>query len=154
MGLVNSLRRTLYRGRAIASRIDREFRPHSVTICTTSEAGTHTGDVNGLDERTAITQADGHNPKVRWLSDEEIAVGGYPSRGVVEIGPITPKFSGGGTDLSVLTGADLQRRDTLQIEIKGPRHPDGMRYRLVQITAEKAFGYFLRAAPIDGGAWP
>lgn len=153
MGLVNNLRKTLYRGRAIASKLDREFRAHSFSIITTSEQGTHTGDVPSLDRVQRITEAGGHNPKIRWLSDEEIAVGGYPGKGIAEVGPITPKFPGGGTDLSILTGADLQRRDTLQGEIKGPRHPNGQRYRIIEVKAEKAFQYMIRVASLDQGAW-
>ncbi len=141
----------LYEGRAEAGIAG--FRVHSFRLITTTETGTHTGDGNSDETETRITEASGQNPRIRWLNDEEIAVGGYPGKGVAEVGPITPAFAGGGTDLSILTGADMQRRDTIQGEIRGPKHPNGQRYRIIDVQCERPLRYVIRCAPLDGGVW-
>lgn len=140
----------VYKYRAFAG--ERGFRTHTVKLVTTSEHGTHTGDGDADETETAITEANAQSPKVRWLNDEEIAVGGYAGRGVVEIGPITPAFSGGGTNLNALMGV-LERRDTVQIEITGPMHPTGMRYVIISALQERPLRIMIRARPADGGAW-
>lgn len=143
MSLVTELRKTLYAARSIAGRLG--FRVHTVSIVKRFAYGEHTGD---LDEMALIplTEQDGYSPKTSWLNGEELAVGGLPA-GTVEIGPITPAFPGGGTDLSVLTGGDLTTGDMLQLLITGPNHPDGALYRIKDIKADKALNYKITAIP-------
>ncbi|HEU4544360.1 MAG TPA: hypothetical protein VFR23_24730 [Jiangellaceae bacterium] len=152
MTLADDLLPVVYDGRSLAGEFG--FRPYTVHVITTLEVGTHTGDAGHNETTTQITESGGQNPKVRWLNDEEIAVGGYPGKGVVEVGPITPAFATGGTELSLLTGDDLQRRDTIQLEIRGPKHPNGSRYRIIDVNSERPLRYMIRARPLDGGAWP
>jgi hypothetical protein len=130
--------------RSIAGQIG--IRMHSVAIVSGSWSGDHTGDGTEDQTATAITEAGGHPPKVRWLNDEQIAVGQL-AKGTVEIGPITPSFPGGGTDLATLVGAALTRGETIHLRITGPAHPDGALYRVIDIRADRAFRYMLKASP-------
>jgi len=151
MALADDLLPVAYELRAIAGQ--EGFRPHSATLITTMESGTHTGDGGDNEIRTPLLEANEQNPRIRWLDDEEIAVGGYPGKGVVEIGAITPLFAGGGTDLEILTGADMQRRDRMYIEIVGPKHPKGQRYVVLDVQAERPLRYVIRARPSGGAGW-
>jgi hypothetical protein len=145
--LAEKLRPTVYKGRAIAGKLG--FRPYTVQLVTASWTGTHTGDGQRYDTFTPITEAESQPPKVRWLKDDEIAVGNIPS-GTVEIGPITPAFAGGGTDLALLA-EELTRGSTRYVVITGPKHPSGARYRLTRIDAQRALRYMLRAEPVRPG---
>ena len=90
----------------------------------------------------------GNPPKVRWLSQKELALGSLPT-GSVEIGPITPDFSGGGTALSNFDGSALAEGETLHIEITGPRHPTGALYSVAEIRADRALHWTIVAAPVS-----
>jgi hypothetical protein len=87
------------------------------------------------------------SPKIRWLKEDEIAVGGLLA-GSVEIGPITPLHQGGGTDLTALQGADLNTGDVRMLRITGPKHPTGADYRVTSLQADKALRYMIRAEPV------
>lgn len=134
-----------YKARAIAGQLG--FRPHSVSIVTITSSGTHTGDGSRTETVTAITEADGQSPKIRWLRDDEIALGGLPS-GSVEIGPITPSFAGGGTTIATLNGSGLSVGHVRLLRITGPNHPDGADYTIRSINADKALRYMITAEPV------
>jgi hypothetical protein len=136
-----------YSARAIAGKLG--FRPHTVAVVNVNSSGTHTGDGTRTETVTAITEADSQPPKVRWLKDDEIALaaGALPS-GSVEIGPITPSFSGGGTELATINGSDLAVKDVRLIRITGPMHPTGADYTVVGVQADRALRYMIRAVPV------
>jgi hypothetical protein len=123
------------------------LRPHAVSLVYATSSGDHTGDGDVLDEDTPITEADSQPPKVRWLKDEEITVGNLAS-GSVEIGPITPAFSTGGTDLTTITG-QLDRGMTRFLRITGPKHPDGALYEITQVKADRSLNYKIQAKPVS-----
>lgn len=141
--LADRLKRTVYRGRAIAGTLG--FRPYTVAILTERWLGQHTGESGPHPEETAITEGSSQPPKVRWLNDDEVALANLGS-GAIEVGPITPLFAAGGTDLETLAG-DLDRNTTRYLKITGPKHPNGARYRITSISAGRALRYMLRAVP-------
>jgi len=99
------------------------------------------------EEETPIVEGGGYPPKVRWLTHEELAVGSLAA-GTVEVGPITPTTTGGGTDIALLRGDDLVEGDKLYFRIKGPKHPGGALYRRTGLHV-KATGYRLQLAPVE-----
>ncbi|MEO8095792.1 MAG: hypothetical protein ABI632_12800, partial [Pseudolysinimonas sp.] len=99
MTLATNLKRALYRVRSINGRLG--LRPHSVEMIDTSWSGPQVGDGIETIWSWPVTEYSGENPKVRWLTTEEIAVGSL-LKGTVTIGPITPNFTGGGTELLTL----------------------------------------------------
>lgn len=123
------------------------LRPHTVSVRIASSAGTHTGDGAITGDWTDIVEAGGHAPKVRWATDEQIALGQL-EKGTAIVGPVTPEFSAGGTPLDLLSGDDAAATDLLQFRITGPRHPDGATYALVDAQCERALHYTLRLRPI------
>lgn len=124
------------------------IRMHTVAIVTGAWSGDHTGDGVKSESSTAIVEADGQPPKLRWLNDEQITVGNLP-KGTCEIGPITPSFAGGGTDIATLNGDALARGETIHVRITGPNHPTGAMYRLTDVKADRPFRYMLQAQPVD-----
>jgi hypothetical protein len=123
------------------------LRPHAVALVTGFSTGDHTGDGDVLDEDLPITEGE-YPPKVRWLKDEEIAVGALEN-GSIEIGPITPSFSTGGTALADIRGDALERGETRFVRITGPKHPDGALYQITRITADRAMNYRIQAKPVS-----
>jgi len=143
--LAESLRPALTQARSIAGTLG--LRPHAVELVTVSSSGSHVGDGTVTRDATPITEANGQPPKVRWLSNEEIAVGQLPS-GSIEIGPITHAFAFGGTDIASLDGSQLQAMQGRQLRITGPQHPHGARYEITNVNAESALHITLQAKPI------
>jgi hypothetical protein len=145
--LAERLLPTVYKGRAIAGKLG--FRPHDVALLSERWSGSHTGDGSAYPDSTPITEADGQSPKVRWLKDDEVALGNIGA-GAIEVGPITPAFPGGGTELDLLA-ASLDRGATRYLVITGPKHPVGARYRIARIEAGRTLRYVLRAEPVRPG---
>lgn len=129
-----------YRARAIAGQLG--FRPHRVYVVTRAETGLHTGDGPDAAVETEITEADGQPPKVRSLKEDEKALMGV-SEATIEVGPITPQFSGGGTDPDLLTGSDLSTGDVQLLKVVGP--VDTVYYRVIRRDFDKALGWRLTA---------
>ncbi len=144
--LADRLKTTVYRARAIAGAAG--FRDHSATIIIAHWTAAQAGAGTRYTTEIPIVEARGQNPRIRWLSDEEIAVGGYAAKSVVEIGAITPPFAGGGTDLTPLN--EMSTRDTAKVILRGPRHPNGASYRIGQLSF-KPLRNMIRAALIDEG---
>lgn len=126
---------------------DLGIRPHTVELVEREWSGTHSGDGTRTDNVTPIQEARNRPPKVRWLSDEELAVGGL-SNGSIAIGPITSDH-GLISRLSGIDGSDIDVGDARYLRITGPRHPNGAKYRITKITADRAIHYMINAAPVD-----
>ena len=148
MTLASGLRKLAWSVRAIPGQLG--VRPHRVSILKRTWSGSHVGDGTRTDVETDIVEAGGQPPKVRWLSDEELAVGGL-NPGTVEIGPITPAFPGGGTALSLLDGSTLDEGEVRHLWIVGPQHPNGAAYRVKKLTADRALHYKIQAMPAGSG---
>ena len=134
----------LWEGRAEAGIAG--FRLHSVTIVDRAWSGQHTGEGAQYETVAPIVEAGGQPPKVRWLNDEERALGNLGA-GTVEVGPITPAFPGGGTSLDLLASV-LEIGATRGLLIKGPKHPTGALYRITDLQNERALRYMLRGSPV------
>jgi len=131
--------------RAIAGR-DFSIRPYTVERLESVNAGDY--QLEGTETETAVEiTVDGQPPKVRWLSDEELALGGMAS-GTVEVGPITPDHAGGGHSWAVLCGGDLSEGDRLAYRLTGPEHPTGALYRFCGGKHDRALHYLIRLRPI------
>lgn len=147
MGLVNSLRKTLYRARAIAAGLDPEFRPHRVELVRRHWDDGATGDGDDFETTLRLVEANSQNPKVRWLDEKIVALADMP-KGTVEIGPLTPEFQGGGTNLAELQGLNLERGDERYVRITGPQHPNGALYRIIKVTCDRPLRHVIHAEPV------
>jgi len=143
MTLADDLKPIVYSARAIMGQLG--MRPHRLERYVIP-AETPRDDL--YPRVTPIVESGGQSPKIRWLNEEEQAVGGLP-RGTVEVGPITPKFTGGGTDVALLRGDDLLPPDKLYYRIVGPHHPDGALYRLTKLSDEKALRIMMQLQPVE-----
>lgn len=123
------------------------IRPHSVSLLEREWSGTYSGDGTRTDTSTAIVEGNGQPPKVRWLTDEDIAVGGL-SAGTIEVGPITSDHDAIAR-IGDIRGDDLDAGDARYLVITGPKHPNGAKYRITEVRADRAIHYTLRARPVN-----
>lgn len=122
------------------------IRMYSLTVRVSSWSGAHPGDgIETVVSTTAITEAGGQPPKVRFLNDEERALGGLPD-GTVDVGPITPDHPGGGTSLAVL--APSTDGTIVHYILTGPDMPTGATFERVSIGTDHALHYTLRLKPV------
>jgi hypothetical protein len=121
-------------------------RQYSVAVEHKSWSGAERGEGTATTTTTAIAETGGVPPKVRWLSSEEVAVGGYED-GTVEIGPITPSFTGGGTSLATILPT-LGDNATMRLVLTGPRFPTGAYCRVHKVTHDRGYQYKITATPI------
>lgn len=137
----NSIRKIAHRVRAIPGEMG--WRPYTVQVEYAVYSGAKWGEGSKLVTTTSVTEYGGQPPKVRWLSDQEIAIasGNGSQNATVQVGPITPNFPGGGTSIDVLR-PPLSANTRLYYIITGPEHPNGGRYRPVKYTTDRA-GHYL-----------
>lgn len=133
MTLADSLKQTVFNARGIAGTLG--FRTHTAALFTDFEGGG-----NSL---VPLVEGSGQPPKIVWTKDEDNPHDAGPEDTIV-VGPITPAFTGGGTDLELLT-ADVFAGTARYLLITGPRHPDGAKYRITNVDAQKALRYMIRA---------
>lgn len=143
--LAERLKRPIFKVKGLVGKLG--FRPHTVTLLQGYRASLRT---RGEVVRTPIVEGDNQPPKVRWLKDEEIAVGGLAA-GTVEIGPITPLFAAGGTDIRELQGKGLTPGDDILIWLEGPMVPHGAAFEITSILAHKALRIMLQCKPVEQG---
>lgn len=123
------------------------LREHTVSVIYARTGGKYTGDGARWEQSKQILES-GYPPKVRWLKNDELALGNLPS-GTVEIGPITPRTSkGGGTALTLIDGSVLEVGAVELFRITGPQHPKGADYRKLTFNADRALRYIIRAEPV------
>ena len=118
---------------------------HAVTLLWDTWTGDQPGQGTVTEQATALLVG-GQNPKVRWLSEKEIAIGGLPS-GTIEIGPLTPGHSAGGMDIASLLGTAKAQGDLRLVHIIGPRLPAGARHRVSQVKLDRALRVILQVDP-------
>ena len=119
---------------------------HSVDLVVSAWSGAHTGDGTETAATRRLVEANGQNPKVHWLNDEELALGNLES-GSCEIGPMTPLFATGGTALAWL-GGELASGQTLHLIITGIKHPEGAVYRVKNADQETPTKLMLTCVPV------
>ena len=138
MALRLPLRAALNRIRAIPGALG--LRTYSVAVEVTTWSGAELGEGVGTVVLTPVVERNGQPPKVRWLSNREIALGGYED-GTVEVGPITPDFPGGGIALATLH-PNPPVNTTVRWILYGPQYgAAGGRFRVRNVTHEKALHY-------------
>jgi hypothetical protein len=145
MPFATSILSTLHTIRAIPGQMG--LRPHRVELIAGEWSGEYVGRGERYESSLRITEAGNQNPKVRSVNDEEIALGQLSKGGLV-IGPITPAFTGGGTDLTLLQAA-VNNGDTKHLLVTGPLYPTGARFRIVDIGADHAMHYTIRAEAVS-----
>jgi hypothetical protein len=118
---------------------------YSVAIEVKEWSGAEIGEGVATTTSTAITEGGGHRPKARWLSSEEVAIGGYED-GSIEIGPITPSHAGGGTALTALL--PTLTNGTARLLLTGPRYPTGVYCQVKRITHDTPFRIMITATPL------
>lgn len=141
MTLADTILPIAYSARAIAGQLG--FRPYTVALLLTyANANQDSGQVLASDS-TPITEANGQPPKIRQEKAEDTAGTGSAVSDTFIVGPITPAFPGGGTDLTELIGT-LDAGVARYLLITGPKHPEGARYRILDVNCDKALGYRIR----------
>lgn len=121
------------------------LREHSTTLLWSTWSGDQPGEGTETQFSTPLLVG-GQNPKVRWLSEKEVAISGLPT-GTIEVGPITPDFGTGGISLATLLGTAKGQGDVRLVQIAGPRLPAGARYRVSQAKCDRALRVILQLDP-------
>jgi hypothetical protein len=145
MPLSDSLKAIAHQVRAIPGTLG--LRPYTVESVITTRALTYGLQGAESTATVAITEAGGQPPKVRFLSPKELAIGELAT-GSVDVGPITPDHTGGGTVISVLNGSSLEHKDIKHFKLTGPHAPNGQLYRLVSVRSDHALHYMLTLSPV------
>lgn len=129
--------------------IPNEFglREHAVTLVRNYWTGGRPGDGDEVSSDTPITVSGGANPKVRFPSQREIALG-LMSEGQVTIGPFTPEYGVGGIDRTLFDGSQLSTGDGLFLRLTGPQHPEGVLYRIKNCNVDQALRVTLVCVPV------
>lgn len=150
--MVDDLRSIVEWARAVPGEMG--LREYAVELRHTVWSQHNPGD--GAPTTTVIPiKVGGQNPKVRWLSPKELALGALPV-GTIEIGPVTPSCSAGGVAVSDLLGQSLEHGTEQLVWIQGPKVPDGAFYRITAREADHALRLTLRCelAGASPGAYP
>lgn len=141
MNIAQKLLPKLYKVRGKIGRMG--FRVHTVELLNEYFDVDETDSDFAGSTRTPIVEASGQPPKVVWKKADDVGFGNAMEN-IVEIGPITPAFPGGGTGLTTLMG-ELARGETRNLWIVGPKVPNGARYRILDVKADKALRYMITA---------
>lgn len=146
MALAQELLPTFFAGRGLIGEFG--LRPFRVYVIRRAWTGTHTGDGTSSDVVTEIVEGGGNPPKVVFVNEEKLALGGLPA-GTLDVGPITPEHQGGGTSLALLSGQNVERGEQLLFRVEGPgMGPTGRLYALDSLKTDSPFGWMLRLQPI------
>lgn len=146
MSFADDLKPLLWSIRAIPGQLG--LRKYSVSIVTGINLGDHTGDDAGSYPEIPIVESGNQPPRVRQLSDEELALANMGA-GLWKIGPFTPYFTTGGADITDLLGKLLETGDTQYVKLTGPAFPAGALFRIVKVGHDHALHYDLTVAPVS-----
>lgn len=122
--------------------IPNEFgvRPYSVAVRVNEWSGDERGDGDQTSTKTstttAITEANGAPPKVRWLTDEQLALAGVEHGAeLIEVGPITP----GNTLHATIT--QTPTNGTVEWIVTGPRYPSGAIFTMKELKDHRGYQF-------------
>lgn len=141
--MTRQLRRIADMARKIPGKMG--LREYAVTLEWSEWSGDLPGE-GAAATRTLRVLCGDQNPKVRWASEKEIAIGTVPE-GAIEIGPFTPPYEDGGYDVAAIVGSGLITGQTRYLTVTGPRLPCGARYRVTRIGSDHALRVTLTAVP-------
>lgn len=122
------------------------LREHAVTLVRLQYTGDEIGQGQRITCETPIL-VNGANPKVRFPSQKEIALG-LMSMGSCTVGPFTPHFGDGGFSREELGGPDLIDNDQLTVRITGPQCPSGVLYSISNANLDRALRVTLTLRPL------
>jgi hypothetical protein len=113
--------------------------------------GTHPGDGDEMPEIIPLTVGNGANPKVRFPSQKEVALGMMAS-GTMMFGPLTPAYGTGGTDRASLDGSQLEPGVGQIIRVYEPDAVvpggDSTDYEVVRRNVDHALRITLQCSPV------
>lgn len=148
---LSAQRRERYRRIAARSRRipgEHGLRPYGVAIVVGTWSGKYVGGGAKYEQLEPIREANGQSPKVRFLSEEALALANL-NKGSCTIGPITPPYTGGGTALSDLVPA-VHQRQTVHVKLIGPAYPDGAKFAVKEVKTDRALHWLLTCEPVEG----
>lgn len=142
-------RRIANRARTIPAR--HGLRPYTVAVVVGTWSGAYVGRGDKTEQLEAITEQ-GYPPKVRFLSEEALAlsasVGAGLLKGSCTIGPITPDYTGGGTALADLLPAVTSKK-TVHVKLTGPSYPNGAKFLVKEVKTDRALHWTLVCEPVE-----
>jgi hypothetical protein len=144
MALADRWRRIADRYRSLPA--DFGLREHEVSLAVYRFRNEELGVSPQLVSRLQIL-VNGANPRVRFPSQQEMAIGGL-STGTLIVGPFTPQFGEGGIDRDLLDGKQMDGGEQLIVEIKGPQSPTGARYRIANKNYHRALQITMTCVPL------
>jgi len=136
MGLQNVGRVIAQKLRAIPGKLG--LRAYTVQRVLRQWDGARAGEGNLTETVTQIVVGEGQPPQVRWLTDEELALGGF-DKGTVKVGPVTPTTPGGGYETEFLRPFPPPNT-LLHYVLTGPEYPRGANFGLARIDTERSIG--------------
>jgi hypothetical protein len=139
MSLISDIRSALFCARGIPGELG--LRPYTVAVVTDGYDGGEVGQGTRTTISTPITEGGGQPPKVRFLSTEQRVLAGLGDDSV-EVGPITPTCSAGGTAFTTLVPLTASDDTIYHFLLTGPKYPNGARFRLVSSKSDHA-GHFM-----------
>lgn len=142
MALADDLKSTIDAIRGIPGQLG--LRPNRVYLMEGIWDGEYTGEGREDQFLTELTVGDSQPPRVRQLGDEAIALGNLAA-GSIEIGPVTPEYTGGGFSSATLLAESVSRGDTWSVKVVGPAGTT--HYRVTSVKTDRAMHYTIRAAP-------
>jgi hypothetical protein len=130
------------------------FREHSATIVKTIWSGGRTGAGDKFEEEYPLYCGNQQNPKIKFPNQRDIALG-LMSLGIITIGPLTPEFTRydtttGGILRDIIALTEAERSDTVHILVTGPQHPNGAKYRIKNLNADRALRVMITAVVVSG----
>lgn len=145
MSFASDLLATIDAARALPGTLG--LRPYRAFLLEGYWDGAYTGDGEAADFETELLVG-GQPPKVRFLTSEQLALGGVPE-GTCTVGPLTPSHTGGGVAASSLEGTSLAAGNTLHVRLL---HSDGSEafYRVTKVDKQKALRIMLTCEPVAG----
>lgn len=146
MPSANYYRRIADKARGIPAR--HGLREYSIDVLVISYSGTYPGDGTLTDSSTSIKVGSIHNPKVRFPSQREIALG-MAGLGSCIVGPFTPDYGSGGVPRDILDGTNLTQGQMLQFWIVGPNFPNGCAHRLSKFQVDRALQVQLELIQVE-----
>lgn len=140
MTLKDDLLPTVFAARGIAGGLG--FRDYTIELETEFFDASADDSAFQGSSRTPIVEGDGQPPRFKWEVGDDASFGNSAEM-TAKIGPITPAFPGGGTDLNDLIGA-LAAGETRHVWATGPKAPNGLRLRIINVQ-DRPLGYVIRA---------
>jgi len=128
------------------------FRLFAVTLVRQTGGDWSKGIAPTLTTLENITVFEGYNPKVRWMNQGDYARG-TPADVVLEVGPITPAYDGGGYTYEDLEDLSAPKNSTILYRITGPGMlTNGSLFAKTSFSGNRALGFFIQLRRVNTAA--